>query len=416
MKKIVLVFFACAFVSRLCAQTALSLNECESLFLKSNLLLLAEQFNIDANKASIIQARIWEQPYISGEINAYNPNNNQSFDIGKQGQKAIAVQQLIHLGGKRKNEIALAKTNVHLAELEFETLLKNLKFQLRQHFYTLHFDLQKIKSLKEQVNNIDSLASAYAVQAAKNNVALKDVVRLQSLSLNFKSDLLAIQKEINDEQENLKLLTNYETEIVPAIEDNYFKQLFDKQLSQSPESLLQIALKKNPEYLSSVTMIESNERMLRLQKSLSVPDITLGGAYDQRGGAFNNQTNLTFGVPLPLWNKNKGNIKMAKAQLSQAQLQKDFKALELKNKITTAYTNWSQQKEQYKTFEANSKDNFFIVYSGILQNFQKRNISLLEFTDFMESYNQSILVLNEMQKQLALSCEELNRLTNEKLF
>ena len=416
MKKIVLIFFACAFAAPLFAQTALTLDECESLFLKNNLLLLAEQFNIDANKASVIQARIWEQPYISGEINAYNPSNNQTFDIGKQGQKALAVQQLIHLGGKRKNEIALAKTNVHLAELEFEALLKNLKFQLRQHFYTLHFDLQKIKSLKEQVNNVDSLASAYAVQAAKNNVALKDVVRLQSLSLNFKSDLLAIQKEINDEQENLKLLTSYDTEIKPAIEDKYFKQLFDKQLSQNPESLLQIALEKNPEYLSSVTMIESNERMLRLQKSLSVPDLTLGGAYDQRGGAFVNQTNLTFGIPLPLWNKNKGNIKMAKAQLSQAQLQKDFKVLELKNKITTAYTNWSQQKEQYLTFEASNKDNFFVVYTGILQNFQKRNISLLEFTDFMESYNQSVLVLNELQKQLALSCEELNRLTNEKLF
>lgn len=416
MKKIVLFFWACALVPQVFAQTALSLDECERLFLKNNLQLLAEQFNIDANKASVIQARIWEQPYISGELNAYNPNNNQSFDIGKQGQKALAVQQLIHIGGKRKNEIALAKTNVHLAELEFEALLKNLKCQLRQHFYTLHFDLQKIKSLNEQVNNVDSLASAYAVQAAKNNVALKDVVRLQSLSLNFKSDLLAIQKEINDEQENLKLLTSFDGTIQPSIDDIYFRNLFNKQLNQNPDALLQIALEKNPEYLSFLTMVESNEIMLRLQKSLSVPDLTLGGAYDQRGGAFNNQTNLTFGIPLPLWNKNKGNIKMAKAQLSQAQLQKDFKVLELKNKITTAYTNWSQQKRQYLTFEANNKDNFFIVYTGILQNFQKRNISLLEFTDFMESYNQSVLVLNEMQKQLALTCEELNRLTNENLF
>lgn len=401
---------------RVCSQEILTIENCESLFIKNNLQLLAEQYNITASKAAVIQARIWEQPYISGEVNAYNPGLGKSFDAGINGQKAFALQQLIHIGGQKRNEIALAKSNTRLAELQFEQLLKALRYQLHQHFYTLYFDLQKIKNLNEQVDNVDSLVGAYAVQAAKNNVALKDVVRLQSLSLNFKSDLLSIQKEINDEQENLKLITGSAINIVPDVAADFLKQLYHKPLSQGIDDLLKIALEKNPEYLSFLTIIESNELMLKWQKSLSVPDLTLGASYDQRGGAFNNQTNLTFGIPLPLWNKNRGNIKMAKSQLSAAQLQKEYKILELKNKIETAYTNWRQQQIQYLKVDANNKDNFIVVYSGILQNFQKRNISLLEFTDFMESYNQSVLVMNEMQKQLVLSCETLNHLTNEKLF
>lgn len=414
--KYLLLLLLCLLGRTSFADQALTLPECEDLFRKNNLLLLAEQYNISASKASVIQARIWEQPYLSGEINAWNPEQNKMFDAGKQGQKVAAIQQLIYIGGKKRNEIAFAKSNVALAELQFEQLLRDIRFQLYQSFYTLYFDQQKVNSLNLQMSNIDSLAIAYNVQAAKNNVSLKDVVRLQALSLNFRSDLLDIQKSINEEQKNLQLITGMPETIVPEAEQQYFEQLFSKRMIQSPEELAQTALQKNPDYLYAQKIAESNEQMLKWQKSLSVPDLSLGAAYDQRGGAFNNQVNLTMGIPLPLWNKNKGNIRMAKAQLDQSKIQTDYKAQELKAEIVTAYNNWKQQLAQYEKMQDSHTENLNTVYNGILQNFHKRNISLLEFTDFMESYNQSVLSLTEMQKQLALSCTALNYLVNDQIL
>ncbi|MNF17884.1 hypothetical protein D3C80_2216560 [compost metagenome] len=52
----------------------------------------------------------------------------------------------------------------------------------------------------------------------------------------------------------------------------------------------------------------------------------------------------------------------------------------------------------------------------MLTNFQKRNVSLLEFTDFMESYNQAIIQLNELKKKVVLAGEELNSTINKDLF
>ena len=69
--------------------------------------LLAEQYNIEASKAAVIQAKIWEQPFFSGEFNAINPQNNRVFDIGAKGQKALAIDQLIYLGGKRTVMVSL---------------------------------------------------------------------------------------------------------------------------------------------------------------------------------------------------------------------------------------------------------------------------------------------------------------------
>src|SRR5574343_584684 len=85
----------------------ITLNECENQFLKNNLQLIAEQYNIDASKANVIQARLWENPYATVELNAYNPNRKQYFDIGPNGQKAFSIEQIIHIGGQKRNEVNL---------------------------------------------------------------------------------------------------------------------------------------------------------------------------------------------------------------------------------------------------------------------------------------------------------------------
>jgi outer membrane protein, heavy metal efflux system len=66
-------------ISSLQAQQTFTIEECENQFLKNNLLLVAEQFNVDASNAAIIQAKVWDNPYVSGEINIYNPNKPTIF-------------------------------------------------------------------------------------------------------------------------------------------------------------------------------------------------------------------------------------------------------------------------------------------------------------------------------------------------
>ncbi len=398
------------------AQEPMKIAACEQLFVKNNLLLLAEQYNIDIAKAGVVQAKIWDLPYLSGEFNAVNPQDGRVFDIGNSGQKAIAVQQLIYLGKKKKNEVDFAKSAIGIAELQLEQLLRNLRYQLRQSFYTIYFEQQKGRSIGNQISQIDTLVRAYSVQTQKGNLPLRDLVRLQSLSLDLKNDFLATQKTINSQQETLKIILGSTANIVPLAENTQLATYYTKNSLPSVDSLLQLALLKNPDYLSFQKIIASNELLVKWQESLNTPDVTAGISYDQRGGAFNNQVNFTFGIPLPLWNKNKGNIQVAKARLEQTKTLQAQKVREIRTKVENAYQTWQQQHTQYLQIAANGTTNFDLVYRGILDNFQKHNVSLLEFTDFMESYNNSTLQFNEMQKQLVLSCEDLNFIVNEQLF
>ena len=190
------------------AQRQVSLADCENQFLKNNLFLLASHYNIAAAKALTLQARIWENPLLTAQLNAYNPDRNHYFDIGKNGQKVFGIEQLIYLGGKKRNEIKLSKTNEQLAELEFNEVLRTLKLELRKSFYTVYFNSQNLKTTDKQIDNLEDLLSSYSVQTQKGNIPLKDLVRLQSLYLSLKNEQIEIVNSTIEEQANLKLLLN----------------------------------------------------------------------------------------------------------------------------------------------------------------------------------------------------------------
>jgi cobalt-zinc-cadmium efflux system outer membrane protein len=396
----------------LSAQQSLNLQQCEELFAKNNLMLMAEQYNIDMAKARVIQAKIWERPYLSAEMNAINPQNNKTFDIGSSGQKAVAVQQLIYLGGKKRNEIAFARANKEIAELQFEQLLRTLHFRIQQNFYSIYYDQVKVRNISVQLSNLDSLEAAYSVQAQKGNIPLKDVVRLQSLSLGIKKELMDIQAGLLSEQQDIKILTGQDQDILPVVRDTELDSSFNRQVTLSPLELQTMALEKNPGYLLFKKVSESNELLLSWQRSMAVPDLTLGASYDQRGGAFQNQVNLTLGIQLPLWNSNKGNIMVAEAQWKQSKTLQEQKMLEIRTAVDAAFQELVYRQQQLKGVRANTSQNLQAVYDGVLENFRKHNLSLIEFTDFMESYNQSIQLLNEMKKQVIISRETINLLVN----
>ncbi|MCA1920015.1 MAG: TolC family protein, partial [Flavobacterium piscis] len=231
------------------AQKTVTLQDCESQFLKNNLFLLASQYNIDASKALTIQARIWDNPSLTAELNAYNPERNQYFDIGKQGQKAFGIEQLIYLGGKKRNEIKLAQTNEKLAELQFNDLLRTLKLQLRKSFFTVYYNKKSLETTDNQLAHIEDLINSYSVQVQKGNIPLRDLVRLQSLYLNFKNERMEVINENIEEEANLKLLLNSTESIVPDIS----KEEFNKYLVTIPFDLKTFqdeAIANRPDYLA----------------------------------------------------------------------------------------------------------------------------------------------------------------------
>lgn len=396
------------------AQQQMSLLDCENAFQTNNLQLLAQQYNINMADADIIQAKIWELPQLSGQVNAYNPEGKKVFDMGHA--KGAQVTQLIYMGGKKKNEIAFAKSNKELAQLQFSQLLVDLKTQLHTTYYNLYFQKLKLENTNKQLGYMKELLSAYKVQSAKGNVSLKDEVRLQSIVIQLNNDKVEINKNILAVEQSLKILTGITEDIEPQLSDAEAKEILAIQPFGDEEVLKKKALENNADYQYNIKLIDNSKLFAQWQKSLNVPDLNVGAGWDQNGGTFKNEVNLMVGIPLPLWKSNQGNVEKANYAIQQNQKNADYQKLDLETKVQSSYRTWKSQYDQLAEIKATDLNNLDLVYNGMLKNFRSGNVSLIEFTDFMESYRQTALQIYDMKYDIIQSAEQLNQLVQTKIF
>lgn len=400
--------------SLVAAQQQMSLSDCEEAFQKNNLQLLAEQYNISMADADILQAKIWELPQLSGQINAYNPEDRKVFDIGRA--KGAEITQLIYMGGKKKNEIAFAKSNKELAQLQFSQLLVDLRTQLHTTYYNLYYEKLKLENTNRQLGYMSDLLAAYKIQSAKGNVSLKDEVRLQSIVIQLNNDKVDISKNIFEFEQDLKVLTGINEDIDPKLSDSEAKDILAAQPFGDETELQKKAIENNADYRYNLKLIDNSKLYAQWQKSLNVPDINLGAGWDQNGGTFKNEVNLMVGIPLPLWKSNKGNVDKANFAIQQNQKNAEFQKLNLKTKVQSAYKIWKTQYDQLSQIKSEDLNNMELVYNGMLTNFRKGNVSLIEFVDFMDSYRETALQIYDMKNGIMQSAEQLNQLVQTKIF
>lgn len=400
--------------SLVAAQQQMSLSDCEEAFQKNNLQLLAEQYNISMADADILQAKIWELPQLSGQINAYNPEDRKVFDIGRA--KGAEITQLIYMGGKKKNEIAFAKSNKELAQLQFSQLLVDLRTQLRTTYYNLYYEKLKLENTNRQLGYMSDLLAAYKIQSAKGNVSLKDEVRLQSIVIRLNNDKVDINKNIFEFEQDLKVLTGINEDIDPRLSDSEAKDILAAQPFGDETELQKKAIENNADYQYNLKLIDNSKLYAQWQKSLNVPDLNLGAGWDQNGGTFKNEINLMVGIPLPLWKSNKGNVDKANFAIQQSRKNADFQKLNLETKVQSAYKIWKTQYDQLSQIKSEDLNNMELVYNGMLTNFRKGNVNLIEFVDFMDSYRETALQIYDMKNGIMQSAEQLNQLVQTKIF
>jgi cobalt-zinc-cadmium efflux system outer membrane protein len=403
-KLIILFLFASLNVVAKVDTLTISIDQADKMFIASNFQLLAANLNINAQKAQELQAKLYPNPVVTINFNAIDQENKKLFNVGGVGQQSIQIEQLILLGGKRKAQMELAKTNTEMAELVFLDILRQLRFQLHTGMYLLSQKRVLIKKYNQQLRQLDQIMASYEAQVEKGNIPLKDLVRLKGVYLNLNNDRAALFSDYFDELAKLQILLQTKSIIRPTISEEDFTQFI---IPLKLDELILKSLENRPDYLIAQKDIKFAEQYLNYQKALAKPDITLFSSYDQAGGAFKREFNVGFALPLRFWNKNQGNISSAKIQIET----KNAVLNGLKSQIEAeVQSNFLQYQQTVKEFKKNMKmynDDFEITLSGMTENFRKGNISLIEFVDFFESYNNALSEIIRIKIQLAKSLEQI---------
>lgn len=369
--------------------------------------------NIEAQRAQILQAKLYPNPVLTADFNAYDPQNNEAFHVGSTGQKAFVLDQLIVLGGKRKSEIELARTDASIAELEFENLARQLKFKVHTKLAEIGQESALLKKYNAQLSLLDTIMTAYGAQVAKGNIPLKDLVRLKGVYLNLNNDRAELLQKYFEAQATIQTLLSTQDVVVYNVTDS---DIAKRIKVMDVDELKDDAIAGHPVLRLAQTNTIRATQYLRYQRRLAVPDINLNTSYDQRGGAFKDQINAGISIPLPMWNRNQGNIKTSEYRLKEEQY--NFEALRQETLITVQnnYAAYLQTVAEYNKVANLYSADFELTLKGMSDNFKKRNVSLIEFVDFFESYNLVLAELARMKTQVVTAAELLNLSIGEDIF
>ncbi|GAB3993965.1 TolC family protein [Spirosoma daeguense] len=392
----------------------LTLKQADSLFLKNNLLLIAERFRLEASQAQELQASLYDNPTLNLEVSAYNAEARRVLDVGRQGQKIVGIEQLLYTAGKRNKRIALASEATRLTQFEVLDLLRGLRFDLRSRFYSIYFQQKTLARFDQQLTTLQSTVSAYEIQYNRNNVSLRELLRLKALLFQISNDRTTIVFQLADDQRALRTLLNVDQPVVPLVRDETLAQY--RLPVQSEDTLQQMAIRNRPDLKAAASLTKQAELNYNLQRALAKPDLRVGGTYDQAGSYIQNYVGLTVSADLPVFNRNQGAIRASRSQIGyQNQLQQQ-KVNQVNNEVATSLQKVREVQRRVQSVEQQFTEQFDQLNRGVVTNFQKGNITLLEFVDLIEAYNDSVSQLNRLKADRVSAYEELNYLLGEDLF
>jgi outer membrane protein, heavy metal efflux system len=383
----------------------------EKLFLEGSFQLIAAKYEVSASDAAVIQAKLYPNPNLFIDQGAYNKETGKWFDISKTGQTAASLEQLIILAGKRNKQIEIAKINSKISAYQFFDLVRTLSYELRTSFFSLYYLQQSLSVYDKEIESLSALINIYTEQNLKGNISFKELARLQAFMFALENERMGILKEISEKQSNLILLTGdtLSKPIKAVIDTAVNNQLNALDLNYT--QLVDSGLANRYDFLAAKAQVNLNQTNLSLQKSLSVPDLTLGLNWDRQGSYITNYNSVSLGIDLPFWNRNQGNIKIANDRIDESKELLSQTELQVKSDVTKAYVQLIQSDKLFKSSSKQFNSNYEKLLDGITLAYQNHTISLLEFIDYYETYKESKIEFNKLQSSRLTAIEDLSLAT-----
>ena len=392
---------------------SINIQQAKELFLKNNLDLIIKHYDIDNANAMVITARLFNNPdfNFSNGIYANDVSEGPAYK-----EQSFSFSQLFTTAGKRNKSIKLAKLGIEQSKYQFFDLLRTLKFTLSSDFYTVYYQRQSAWVYDEEITSLSKTLAAYREQYTKGNIAEKELLRIQAQLYSLQVEYTNLVIGIDTTESQLKLLLRLppRTTVEPVVPSDITGQ--DVFARVSYLQLLDSAYANRYDLKLVKVMVDYNNVNLQLQKADAVPDVSLSLNYDRLGGYGNNYLGGGISFDLPFFNRNQGGIRQARIAIEQSKIQMQSQQDQVESDVATSYKIALTQEKLANSFDPRFKPEFSRLITEVYKNYENRNIGLLEFLDYYDTYKTNTLLINNQLLSKVISLEQLNYVTGTTFF
>ena len=396
----------------------LSRQQYEEIFLKQNLLLLAEKYKIDQAEALVLQAKLWPNPNLSlNDVNLWTSSKQLSYldeplpqvfgSAMKNTQFSVQLEQQIMTAGKRRKQINLENLGVTIAEQEFEDLLRQLKYEFRNTLTELQYLQLYSKVFFKQRDLVQNLLQAYKKQLDNNYISKGDYMRLQTLQFELSKEINELSKERNEKEKDLRIFLSITDQTSLWVLEDDFKPDLQKLQNIALLNLQDEFITNRPDLKRAELENKQFKSLLLYEKAQAIPDVSLSASYDRGGGVWPSFFGFGLAIDLPVFNRNQGSISYAKLGVENTNLRFSEIRLRAQAQLSQNYKDFTAAIEFYETIDVDFEQDLDDIFESYTRNFINRNISMLQYLDFQKAYLENKKIILESKKEIHLHLEKL---------
>ncbi len=362
---------------------ALTLEEAAALALAHNPALRVFPWDVRAAEARALQASLWANPELNLEVEDVGlsegpEERTRSVSVNpaglsleraegggrpagfKEAEFTLRISQLFLLGGKRKKAVAVAERERDAAEWDYEIGRTNVLRDVARTYIAVLTAQNHVASRQRVFDLAKTIEQTITARVESGKISPIDQKRASVQTTAAEIDLGRSLRQL--EQARTALAATWGT--TTATFDRVTGELHSA-ADLPPLKVLLDRSETNPDMRRWQYEIARREAVLTLTKARRLPDLTasLGfvtqGFDDHRSRALgvgpdgfsssrsstrfddsrDNRIEFEFSIPLPVFNRNQGNIREAEYLLSKASAQR-YVAL---SDVKTAIASWYQE-------------------------------------------------------------------------
>ena len=367
---------------------------------------------IAAAKGAVRTAKTVRNPELSSEFGYKNSQSNSGGANGDGAIVALSLSQTLEYPGRIALRKAIASHDLELADLHLQQFRLTLAARVRTLAYAISSVQQKSLAAREVASRFQAISDVLAQRPTAGVTPQLEARIIDANTLAFRRQEREAALAIATASAELSQLSGRSADAPLKIVAG------DVQFSAVSLPKLLTAARANA-FDIRIRQVEFAQQGFKvaLSKNERFPAISVGPFYSMENALDREQrAGVGISLPLPLWDRNLGNIATSKARQQQAEASLAMTEREVERRVAQNAATLTAKRAEINNLEANELSKFRDAAETADRNYQMGAVPLTIYIETQKQYLELVSTLSELQKDALQAAQELEILTGLKLY
>lgn len=387
--------------------TRISMDDAIRLALQHNHALQALRTTIQQSLAEEITANLRPNPTLGLDaqfLPIFQPHEFSSDYINQQAQFDAGVGYLFERGRKRQHRLQAAQDLTAVVRSQVSDNERQLTFSVGQQFVDVLLAESTLEFAQGSLDSFQKTVDISKERYRAGDLSEGDFLKIKLQLLQFQSDLSAAKLAKLQSLAALRQLLGFE-----SVPDDYDVQgtLDYQPVHADMTGMKSLAALNRPDLRAAQQAVVAAESQLALQRANGKMDVT--GTFNYTHTAGVNTGAFFYNMPLPIFNRNQGEIQRASYGITQAQQQASETTQQVSTDVVQAYENLRTNDQVVQLYQGGYVEEAKESRDISEYAYRKGAASLLDYLDAERTYRANQLAYRQALANYMLALEQVRQ-------